>query len=165
MIPALIAAAVGAILGALLTKLLTPDLSGEISSLRQQVAQFQQRIETLESERTSEKLDDAAWAHKFELAASQVVKIGPSQIIRHPTGDSFTPLYGVIFPDIETKTEIETFLVEREARGVSFSMRMLNAEHLRRPIVRRVIDETLACIAEFRTKHPNLAASYLPNVE
>jgi hypothetical protein len=50
-----------------------------------------------------------------------------------------------------------------EKRGVSFSMRMLDADHLRRP--RSGIDETLACIEEFRTKRLELAAQYLPKSE
>jgi hypothetical protein len=44
-------AILGAILGAYLQKLWTPDPSPEIAALRRQVAQFQTRIETLESER------------------------------------------------------------------------------------------------------------------
>lgn len=42
-------------------------------------------------------------------------------------------------------------------------MRMLDADHLRRP--RSGIDETLACIEEFRTKRLELAAQYLPKSE
>ncbi len=44
-------AIVGAIVGAYLQKRWTPDLSPEITALRQQVADFQARIETLEGER------------------------------------------------------------------------------------------------------------------
>lgn len=44
-------AIVGAILGAYLQERWTPDPSAEIAALRQQVAAFQQRIETMEQER------------------------------------------------------------------------------------------------------------------
>jgi hypothetical protein len=53
------------------------------------------------------------------------------------------PLYGLIFPDINTKTRIQT------------------AERLRSPTVRKVVDEMLECIDAFRKKYPDLAGKYL----
>lgn len=46
----LIGAVVGAFIGAYLQKRWTPDYSGELTKLRDQVAAFQQRVETLEQE-------------------------------------------------------------------------------------------------------------------
>jgi hypothetical protein len=154
-------ALVGAILGAYLTKLWTPNPTAEITSLRQQVARFQERIDTLEAERASQKQEDELWMSKFESAASQVVKVGPTLTIRSPEGDSFRPLYGLIFPDPDTKTRIQTFLVQPDSRYTSFSMKMLSAEQLCSPTIRKVVDETLECLDSFRKNYPDLAAKYL----
>jgi len=127
---ALVSAVVGAILGAYLTKLWAPNPAAEITSLRRQVAQFQERIDAFEAERAAQKQEDELWISKYENAASQVVKVGPALMIRSPEGDSFMPLYGLIFPDPHTKTRIQTFLVKPESGFTSFSMKMLSAEQL-----------------------------------
>ncbi len=158
---ALVAAIVGALLGAYLTKLWTPNPTEQIVSLRQDLAKVQEQIGVFERERVSQKQDDELWASRFESAASQVVKVGPSLMIRSPKGDSDTSLYAVIFPDVNTRTRIQTFLVQPDSRYTSFSMRLLSAEHLRRPIVREVVDETLACLDSFKKIYPDLAAKYL----
>jgi len=92
MFTALVGAVVGAILGAYLTKRWTPNPASEITSLRQQVARFQERIDAFEAERAAQKQEDELWISKFESAASQVVKVGPAlMMIRSPEGDSFMP--------------------------------------------------------------------------
>jgi hypothetical protein len=55
-ISTVISAIIGAFIGAYLQRRWTPDYSSELGGLRQQVASFQQRIETLELER-------AEWEH------------------------------------------------------------------------------------------------------
>jgi hypothetical protein len=164
MMAALIAfgsAILGAILGAYLSKRWTPNPASQIASLRQELTALQGQIERFEKDRSSQKQDDDLWTAKFESVTSQIVKVGPSLMILSPEGNSHMPLYGLIFPNVETRTRVGTFLVEADSRYVTFSMRMLSAEFLRRPIVREVIDEALECLRVFREKHPNLAAQYL----
>jgi hypothetical protein len=161
LIVALGAAVVGAVLGAYLQKLWTPNPAAQIASLRQDLVGVQEQIQAFEKGRISQKKEDELWTSKFEAAASQIVKVGPSLTISSPEGNSITPLYGLIFPEVETRTRIQTFLVEPDSRYTSFSMRMLSAEHLRRPVVRGVVDETLECLGAFKKKYPNLAAKYL----
>jgi hypothetical protein len=154
MLTAIIGAVIGAVLGSYLTKRWTPDPTKEIGLLRA-------RLDTFEKERTFRNKDDEFWMAKFENAASQVVKVGLSEMIRSPEGNSTMPLYGLIFPDIGTKTRIETFLVERDSRSIRFFLRTPSVEQMRGPIIRQVVDETLACIDSFKEKYPDLAAKYL----
>jgi hypothetical protein len=103
----LVAAIVGAILGAYLQKLWTPNPTAEIASLRQSLVNVQEQLVAFEKDRTTQKHDDELWASKFESAASQVVKVGPSLTIRSPENNSFMPLCGLIFPEIDTKNRIK----------------------------------------------------------
>ena len=154
-------AVVGAIVGAYLTNLWTPNPVAEIAALRRELTIVQEQIATFEQDRIAQKCDDELWAAKFESAAAQVVKVGPSLTVRSPKGDSDMPLYNLIFPDINTKMRIQSFLVHPDWRLMSFSMQLPSAERLRSPTVRKVVDETLECIDAFRKKYPDLAAKYL----
>jgi len=154
-------AVVGAIVGAYLTKLWTLNPVAQIAVLRRELTIVREQVATSERDRIAQKQDDELWMAKFENAATQVVKVGPSLTVRSPRGDSDMPLYNLIFPDVTTKMRIQSFLVHPDWRLMSFSMQLPNVERLRSPTVRKVIDETLECIDVFKKKHPELAAKYL----
>jgi hypothetical protein len=154
-------AVVGAIAGAYLTKLWTPNPVAEIVALRRELAALQEQVATSERERIAQKQDDELWTAKFESAATQVVKVGPSLMVRSPKGDSDMPLYNLIFPDINTRMRIQSFLVHPDWRLMSFSMQLPSAVRLRSLTVRKVVDEALEYIDVFRKKYPELATKYL----
>ena len=154
-------AVVGAIVGAYLAKLWTPNPFAEIAALRRELATLREQVASSERERIAQKQDDELWTAKFESAATQVVKVGPSLMVRSPKGDSDMPLYNLIFPEINTRMRIQSFLVHPDWRLMSFSMQLPSAVRLRSPTVRRVVDEALGCIDVFRKKYPELATKYL----
>lgn len=161
LLTALVIAVVGAIVGAYLTKLRTPNPFAEIAVLRRELATLREQVATSERERIAQKQDDEPWTAKFESAVTQVVKVGPSLMVRSPKGDSDMALYDLIFPEINTRMRIQSFLVHPDWRLMSFSMQLPSVVRLRSPTVRKVVDEALECIDVFRKKYPELATKYL----
>jgi plastocyanin len=84
LLTALVIAVVGAIVGAYLTKLRTPNPFAEIAAPRRELATLREQVATSERERIAQKQDDELWTAKFESAVTQVVKIGPSLMVRSP---------------------------------------------------------------------------------
>jgi hypothetical protein len=154
-------AVVAAIAGAYLTKLWTPNPGAEIATLHRELAALREQVATSERERIAQKQDDELWTAKFESAATQVVKVGPSLMVRSPKGDSDMPLYNLIFPEMNTRMRIQSFLVHPDWRLMSFSMQLPSVVRLRSQTVRKVVDETLDCVDAFKKKYPELGAKYL----
>jgi hypothetical protein len=130
----------------------------QIQSIRSELSKVKEQITSAEAERLRQKHEDDLWAHKFERAASMVVRIGPTYFIS--IGNISTNLSGVVFPDPRTRHRIETFLVEQVQPNL-YSMRTVSDEQLRRQAFRQAVDETLKCLEEFKEQHSDLYARYL----
>jgi|SRR5690242_10416876 hypothetical protein len=156
MLIAFFGAVVGAVLTVFLTRWFLPDSKAEIAAIRQELSELKKQFHQVEDTKQRQKQDDELWAEKFERAAKQVVKIGPSLMV--PLQDSnsttTTPLFGLVFPDNDMRGQILTFLVQKDDRYTTFSMRSWSDEQLRRPNIREVIDETLRQLENFRLKFP-----------
>jgi hypothetical protein len=152
MLIAFLGAVVGAVLTVILTKWFLPDSKAEVASIRRELSELKQEFHQVEDSKLRQKQDDELWAEKFERAAKQVVKIGPSFTVTLP--DSTTPLFGLVFPDNDMRARILTFLVQKDDRYTTFSMRSWSDEQLRRPSIREVIEETLGQLEKFKAKYP-----------
>jgi FtsZ-binding cell division protein ZapB len=151
---AVVGAVVGAVLTVILTKWLLPNSKAEIASIRQEVSELKKQFDQVEDSRHRQKQDDELWAEKFERAVKQVVKIGPSNMVTLQDSNSITPLFGLVFPDNDMRGRILTFLVQKDDRYTSFSMRSWSDEQLRRPNIRQVIEETLGQLEKFKAQYP-----------
>jgi hypothetical protein len=152
MLIAFFGAVAGAVLTVILTKWFLPDSKAEVASIRRELSELRQQFHQVEDSKLWQKHDDELWAEKFERAAKQVVKVGPTFMVTLP--DSTTPLFGLVFPDNDMRTRILTFLVQKDDRYTTFSMRSWSDEQLRRLSVREVIEETLCQLEKFKAKYP-----------
>lgn len=152
MLAAFFGAVVGAVLTVILTKWFLPDSKAEVASIRRELSELKQQFHQVKDSKLRQKQDDGLWAEKFERAAKQVVKIGPSFMVSLPGLN--TPLFGLVFPDNDMRTRILTFLVQKDDRYTSFSMRSWSDEQLRRPSIRDVIEETLGQLEKFKAQYP-----------
>src|SRR5712692_7337439 len=114
MLVAFFGAVVGAVLTVILTRWFLPDSKEEISSIRKELSELKRQFHDAEDGKLRQKQEDELWAEKFERAARQVVKIGPSLMVNLP--DSSTPLFGLVFPENEMRGRILTFLVQKDER-------------------------------------------------
>ena len=63
-------------------------------------------------------------------------------------------MFGLVFPENDMRGRILTFLVQKDDRYTTFSMRSWSDEQLRRPNIREVIEETLGQLEKFKEKYP-----------
>jgi hypothetical protein len=150
-------AIVGAVLGAYLQKIWTPNPSKEIVLLRQEVADFQQRIEGLETARRAEKQQDASWFMRFENVASQLLRINPFLRVQEPDVKVETWVYMTIFPSADDRKAVETYIVQLHPSGTQFLRRTPSPEELRLPTMRKTIERAETLLQEFRHNHPGAA--------
>jgi hypothetical protein len=100
------------------------------------------------------RVRDDEWAKKFTDAIFALSNALPRTLSDGPAG------FAALVPDKETRTRIETYLIEPERSsysGATVKARTLSPEHLRSSAVQRTIQDVLDCVEKLKRENPDIA--------
>lgn len=143
-----------ALLGTLVGVYYARDQLQEAKRVREENAAAIARQHQAESE-------ESEWAEKHERLASQLLKLRSPGLTIEPPGLTATTLYPSIFPDVNLREAMETYIVGLHASGTQFVRRQApRPDELRLAVVRETIRNAEKCMAEFQKQNPKIDLNY-----
>jgi hypothetical protein len=101
--------------------------------------------------------EDHEWQLKHEAVAVQLARIHSTMQVRR-RGDNYNiMIYSTLFPELQLRQEIETYIIEIVDNRTRFAPRRPTQHELRSPALRRTVDKVTGVLDACKRDDPSVA--------
>ena len=104
--------------------------------------------------RKQQEAEEIEWAARFELVMNQLLRINPLLQVQEPGASVPINLYQTIFPDLEFRKAVESYIVQLDRSQTQFLPRRPRPDELRSANMRKTLEKAETLLKAFRQNHP-----------